>query len=147
MSRESDLTQLVTQMSRVRVEAGTQIWDLSWVRVESPGLSHESESSQPEKSESSTTLQKRHEIIVRKIIGRHWIAFVPSKSDHCTVGWSKNGGNMTFFRNPEEFPKFVTGHEKHFLWKFHQNRPTLEPGLRAQKSVLTEVAGVKVTQC
>ena len=29
---------------------------LSRVRVESPGLSHESESSQPEKSESSTTL-------------------------------------------------------------------------------------------
>ena len=34
----------------------------SWVRVESPGLSHESESSQPEKSESSTTLILTHQL-------------------------------------------------------------------------------------
>ena len=51
-------------------ESNKQIWDFSCVgdasikkskvmssfRVESPGLSHASESSQPEKSESSTTL-------------------------------------------------------------------------------------------
>ena len=69
MSRESDLTQIWLKWVESEL-SGWPIWDLSWVgvesikkskvlswvRVESAELSRESESSQPEKSESSTTL-------------------------------------------------------------------------------------------
>ena len=48
----------------------------------------------------------------------------------------QKGGKKRLFGNPQVLlPKFVTCHEKHFLWKFHQNRSTLEPGLRGQKFV------------
>ena len=57
MSRESELSQV--SKFGILVESVLSIKKskvLSRVRVESPGLSHESESSQPEQYESSTTL-------------------------------------------------------------------------------------------
>ena len=53
---------------------------------------------------------------------------------------------MTFLKSPGPTAKFVTGHEKHFQWILHQIRSTLEPGLRAQKFVLTEDTGAEVPQ-